>query len=162
MNAITVSPDGSLEIKCVSKKTKYIVHDSFDDIELRSKWTVEECCKNVDILHCFNFPPPINRYLIPKDAYFIRVNGDIKPSDIENICQKVDKKSIHVSIYEKQNKNQEEDNDDDDFEDDEEEDDEDDDEDNDDDDDDEGNDDDDDEIGWNEEDENIDDIAHKK
>ena len=93
MNSIIVTPDGSLELKSTPTKTKYVVHDKFDDIEMRSKWSIEECCTNVDIVHGFKFPPPLNRYLIPKDVYFVKTDGtDITPADISNIRQKVDKK----------------------------------------------------------------------
>ena len=161
MSSITVAQDGLLEETIMSKKTKYIVHDNFDDIEMRSKWSIEECCTNPDIVHNFKFPPPLNRYLIPKDVYFVKSNGEeITCSDVENICQKVYKKSIHVNICTKQNKAlQEEENDDDDFDEDiEEEEEEDNDEDND---EDEENDEDD-EIGWDDANENIDDISNKK
>ena len=162
MKGISITSDGLLEVKSIPDVTKYIVHDRFDDIEMRSKWSIEECCENFDIIHSFKFPPPLNRYLVPKDVYFIKLNdADIKPSDIENICQKVYKKSIHVSIYEKQKKTEEEELDDEfdddieqeEYEDDENEDDEDD-----------ENEVDDDDIGWDDAtDENIvDDISHKK
>jgi hypothetical protein len=72
---LTVDADGSIRVREVGAMPAHCHHRS-DVLEARSHASVHEVCATDDVpLHAFAFGSPWDRYVLPSDVVFVRIDG---------------------------------------------------------------------------------------
>ena len=97
---------------CVKKSNAKLsfVHATFEDVVMVSnKISIEMLSTDSSLVHPYAFPPPFNKYLIPRDVYFRHKNARVDMT-LEMITEAINnarvimKKCISTQFYMKKEK----------------------------------------------------------
>jgi hypothetical protein len=95
----------------------YFLHAKIGDIDICSP-SIDACqsIMTVEQVHAFNFPPPFNRYLVPRDAVFTDASQPITFDEISRMVQecRADAKAARDVLYSLQQQKEDDQSDDDD------------------------------------------------
>ena len=97
--------------------SQFFFHAQIGDIDIRSP-SIDACqsIMTIEQVHAFNFPPPFNRYLVPRDAVFTDASKPITFDEISRMVQecRAEAKAARDVLYSLQQQKEDEQTDDDD------------------------------------------------
>ena len=103
LTVVNLRADGQCTTAHVDKRPPH-VHATFGDFEIRSASHDPLTLTEADV-HPFPFPPPLNTYILPKDAMVMRMDGrSIVPDDVVRAVAETEvrrKRALTSSAYER-------------------------------------------------------------